>query len=119
MKPEDWLSRAEMFLRAARRNLEAGDYAISCFDSQQAAELALKALHICRFGSKPYTHNLVALAEPFGLQHDFLLTLSLFYTLSRYPESESISFSREMALRCVETASEVVEFVRKEMEGGC
>ncbi|MDK2383705.1 MAG: HEPN domain-containing protein [Candidatus Korarchaeota archaeon] len=40
MKPEDWLRRAEMFLRSAKRNLEAGDYAISCFDSQQAAELA-------------------------------------------------------------------------------
>ncbi|MDK2383706.1 MAG: hypothetical protein QI199_02700 [Candidatus Korarchaeota archaeon] len=59
------------------------------------------------------------MAEPFGLEHDFLLTLSLSYTLSRCPESESVSFSREVALRCVETAGVVVEVVRKEMEGGC
>ncbi len=115
MKPVDWLERAKKFLRSAQRNLEAGDYEIACFDSHQAAELALKGLHISRFGSRPYTHDLIALAEPLGFSHEFLLALTSFYAPSRYPES-AVTFNEGVARRCVETAREVLKFVERELE---
>lgn len=111
------VERAKKFLRSAERNLMAGEYEIACFDSHQAAELALKGLHIFKYGSRPYTHDLIALAEPLGLDHEFLLALTAFYTPSRYPES-AISFNERIAIRCVETAKEVIEFVERELKEG-
>ncbi|MDK2464399.1 MAG: HEPN domain-containing protein, partial [Candidatus Korarchaeota archaeon] len=61
------------------------------------------------------THDLIALAEPLGFSHEFLLTLTSFYTPSRYPES-AVTFNEEVARRCVETAREVLEFVERELE---
>ncbi|MCS7103393.1 MAG: HEPN domain-containing protein, partial [Candidatus Korarchaeum sp.] len=118
MKPIDWLERAKKFLRSAERNLIAGEYEIACFDSHQAAELALKGLHILKYGSRPYTHDLIALAEPFGFDHEFLLALTSFYTPSRYPES-AVSFNEKIAIKCVETAREVIVFVEREFEKSC
>ncbi len=118
MRPIDWLIRAKKFLKSAEMNLGAGEYDIACFDSHQAAELALKGLHICRYGSRPYTHDLISLAKPFSFDHEFLLTLTSFYAPSRYPES-SITFNEEIARRCVETAKEVIEFVEGEFKKGC
>ncbi|MEM0017969.1 MAG: HEPN domain-containing protein [Candidatus Korarchaeum sp.] len=117
MKPIDWLERAKKFLRSAERNLMAGEYEIACFDSHQAAELALKGLHIFKYGSRPYTHDLIALAEPLGFHHEFLLALTAFYTPSRYPES-AVSFNEGIAIRCLEVAKEVIEFVERELKEG-
>jgi HEPN domain-containing protein len=42
----DWLRQAQRDLEHARRSQEAGDYEWACFAAQQAAEKALKALHL-------------------------------------------------------------------------
>lgn len=64
--PREWINRAKSNLARAREGLRISGVYLEdlCFDAQQAAEKALKALLICRGVRFPYVHDL---AEILGL----------------------------------------------------
>jgi HEPN domain-containing protein len=59
--PREWLRRANSNLAQARRPEETVCLEDLCFQAQQAAEKALKALLLARGCRPPYTHDLGAL----------------------------------------------------------
>lgn len=59
---KDWLEQAKENLGHAERSLNMGDYAWACFAAQQAAEMAVKALHM-RLGQIAWGHSLLDLSE--------------------------------------------------------
>ena len=61
--PEEWLNRAKSNLIRARQN-QPGIYLEDlCFDAQQAAEKAIKAILIDFDVDYPYTHDLMTLTR--------------------------------------------------------
>jgi HEPN domain-containing protein len=92
--PREWLNRARSNLARAREGLHiAGVYFEDlCFDAQQAAEKALKALLIHRGVQFPYVHDL---AELLGLVEQAgqevpdevrqVARLTRYAVLTRYP----------------------------------
>jgi HEPN domain-containing protein len=60
--PEDWLRRAQASLALARVHGEGLLREDLCYQAQQAAEKALKALYIARGQAFPFTHDLDRLA---------------------------------------------------------
>jgi len=58
--PREWINRAKSNLARAREGLRISGVYLEdlCFDAQQAAEKALKALLICRGVRFPYVHDL-------------------------------------------------------------
>jgi len=70
--PKEWLRRARSNLTRARADRELADVAYEdlCFDAQQAAEKAIKAILVARQYPFPKTHkidDLLALAERSGI----------------------------------------------------
>ena len=62
--PREWLNRARSNLVRARRG-EAGVYLEDlCFDAQQAAEKAVKAVLVAHKVDFPYVHDLAPSAVP-------------------------------------------------------
>jgi len=115
LRPTEWLSRAKSFLRAAERSLREGDLEIAAFESHQAVELALKAVHIHRYGTRPYTHNLVELGRALGFHHRSLQLLTLMYTYARYPEAP-LDLDENMVGEFIDAAREAIKFAEQELE---
>jgi len=115
LKPYNWLNRAKQFLSSAIINFESGNLDVAVFDVHQAIELALKAVHIHRFGSRPYTHNLVELGEAVGFVEDDLELITFMYTYSRYPEAP-IKFSKDRVKVFINVAKKAVKFAEQELE---
>ena len=61
--PREWLNRARSNLVLARKTLADVYLEDLCFDAQQAAEKAIKAVFIHRGETFPYVHNLKKLLE--------------------------------------------------------
>ena len=59
-RARDWLEQARHNLRHAQGSLGLGDYAWACFAAQQAAEAALKGLHLAR-GQVAWGHSILDL----------------------------------------------------------
>jgi HEPN domain-containing protein len=90
--PREWIRRAKSNLALAGSLIPDVDLADLCFDAQQAAEKAIKALFIYRGETFPYTHDLERLL--FLLQGNGLKIpkyvhtakeLTRFAHLTRYP----------------------------------
>ncbi len=91
-RARDWLAQAERDLRHAQTSRDAGDHDWSCFAAHQAAEKAVKALHL----------------------------LDTFYIPARYPNShpEGPPFEHYGPLQSEEGirhAGQIVAFVRSQM----
>ncbi len=114
MKPIEWLNRAESFLRAAERSFHDGHLEVAAFEAHQAVELALKAVHIHIFGTRPYTHNLVELGRAVGFHHQSLQLLTLMYTYSRYPEAP-LDLDKDTVGEFIDAARRAVEFAEQEL----
>ena len=59
--PIDWLREAEEDLAAVRNHLQGSLWKHACWQAQQAAEKALKAILLKLQGSIPKTHDLADL----------------------------------------------------------
>lgn len=59
--PKEWLSRARSNLQQARAEMEGVYLEDLCFDAQQAAEKAIKAVLIYHGVAFPYVHDLARL----------------------------------------------------------
>lgn len=122
----DWLAQAERDLEQAVDSQTAGRHEWSCFACHQAAEKAVKALHLSR-GQEAWGHVVARLLiELPGEVGEELVqaaqVLDNFYVPSRYPNGhpEGAPFEHygarqsEEALSC---ARSIVDFVRSQMAG--
>lgn len=91
--PSEWVEKAKVLFSDARRHLEEGRYRLTCFETQQVAELYLKALLVMLTGTYPFTHDLVELIEALrdlGLRppeelYTYADALTPHYAMARYP----------------------------------
>jgi len=93
--PQEWLSRARSNLQQARAEVEGVYLEDLCFDAQQAAEKAIKAVLIRRKVAFPYVHDLarlLTLVEQTGQVVPELVKeaakLSRYAVATRYPGVE-------------------------------
>ncbi len=119
----DWLKQAERDLEQARDSQRAGRHEWACFAAHQAAENAVKALHL-HLGQEAWGHVVAKLLRelPGSAGVPAMLVeqgrvLDTFYIPARYPNShpEGAPFEHYGPLQSDEAirhASAIVEFVR-------
>ncbi len=125
-RAEDWFRQAEHDLAQARDSRVAGRHDWSCFASHQAAEKALKALHLA-VGQEAWGHVLTRLVDalpPTIRTPDELVEkcriLDNFYIPTRYPNGHSEGaafehFGPMQSQQAIAHAGEVLEFAHSEM----
>jgi HEPN domain-containing protein len=122
----DWLSQAERDLEQAAASADAGRHEWACFAAQQAAEKAVKALHL-RCGQEAWGHVVRELLEqlpasaavPAALL-DSARVLDAHYISTRYPNGHPAGFPGEhygalQSREAIAHASSILEFVRRAM----
>lgn len=119
--PREWLNRARSNLVRAKATLPGAYLEDLCFDAQQAAEKAIKALLLKQQGSFPYTHDLadlVTLLQESGEEIPDTVKqagrLTRFAVVTRYPgviEPVTDEEHRE----AVAIAEAVVQWVEKQL----
>jgi len=122
----DWLSQAISDLEQAEDSQRAGHHEWACFAAQQAAEKAVKALHL-HLGQEAWGHVVAVLlrdlppgaAVPEALI-DKARVLDNFYIPSRYPNShaEGAPFQHYGPLQsedAIRHARAILDFTRSQM----
>lgn len=124
----DWMSQAERDYEHACGSRDKGDHEWACFAAQQAAEKAVKALHLS-LGQEAWGHVVARLIKELpssvAVSSEMLqkaMVLDNFYIPSRYPDShpEGAPFEHYGVLQSREAvayAGEIIAFVRHEMAG--
>jgi HEPN domain-containing protein len=125
-RAHDWLNQAVRDLEQAEDCQKAGRHEWACFVAQQAAEKAVKALHL-HLGQEAWGHVVAKLLEELpqgvvveeGLM-DKARVLDNFYIPPRYPNShpEGAPFEHYGPLQSEEAiryAGEIIRFVRSKM----
>ena len=122
----DWLSQAVRDLEQAADSRDDGRHEWACFASHQAAEKAVKALHL-HLGQEAWGHVVAKLLQelPETVSIEEMLiekgrVLDNFYIPTRYPNGhpEGSPFEHYGPLQSEEAiryASEIIEFVRSQM----
>ncbi len=123
-RAQDWLRQAQRDLEQAEDSRQAGRHEWACFAAQQAAEKAVKALHL-HLGQEAWGHVIAKLLSelPTPPPEDLIekaRTLDSFYIPPRYPNShpEGAPFEHYGPLQSKEAVSyarEILEFVRAQM----
>ncbi|MCS6937395.1 MAG: HEPN domain-containing protein [Candidatus Bipolaricaulota bacterium] len=125
-RAQDWLKQAERDLLQAEASRRGGWHEWACFIAQQAAEKAVKALHLY-MGQEAWGHVVARLLQelPQGVHvPDALIekarVLDTFYIPPRYPNShpEGAPFEHYGPLQseeAIQYAREILEFVRAQM----
>ena len=122
-RARDWFRQAERDLQQARDSAAAGRHEWACFAAQQAAEKAVKALHL-RLGQDAWGHVVRMLLEelpgsvtvPESLL-DQARTLDAFYIPTRYPNSHAAGapgdhYGKLQSEDAIRHASAIIEFAR-------
>ena len=114
--PEDWLGRARSSLALSSVKTPGVLYKDLCFQAQQAAEKAVKAVFVARKIPYPYTHDINALLS--GLeQHGIAIpeplwnavTLTSYASDTRYPGIET-PVTKEEYHQAVRLAQEILNW---------
>ncbi|OGP61099.1 MAG: DNA-binding protein [Deltaproteobacteria bacterium RBG_13_52_11b] len=125
-RARDWLNQAIRDLDQAEDSRKAGRHEWACFAAQQAAEKAVKALHL-HLGQEAWGHVisklLSELPERLSPSLDLIekgRVLDNFYIPARYPNShpEGAPFEHYGLLQSQEAilyAREIIEFSRSKM----
>ena len=125
-RARDWLAQARRDLEQAEDSQRGARHEWACFAAQQAAEKAVKALHL-HLGQEAWGHAVARLLEELpgtvGVPHELIergRVLDNFYIPARYPNShpEGAPFQHYGALQSAEAirhAGEIVTFVRSQM----
>jgi len=122
----DWISQAHQDLEQARDSRAAGRHEWACFAAQQAAEKAVKALHL-HLGQEAWGHVVAHLLRE--LPKTVVVTADLiekgrvldnFYIPARYPNSHPAGAPFEhygplQSEEAIQYASEIIEFVDSRM----
>ena len=126
---ERWLATALKDIEAAQVLRREGIYSLACFHAQQAAEKAVKALHLY-LGQDAWGHVVARLLEALpaeaavpGELIEAARVLDNYYIPSRYPNShpEGAPFEHYGPLQsdgALEHARQIVEFARSKMAEG-
>lgn len=115
---EEWFRRARRYLRVAKTLLEEGFPDVASFNGQQAAEFALKALHIHRTGKFSKIHDLPRLAAEVAAPARILklaVLLTGAYVGARYPDVGGPNITRTRAEAYLDAARRIVRWVRRQM----
>lgn len=123
-RSRDWLAQAERDMEQARASEAQGRHEWACFAAQQAAEKAVKALHL-HLGQEAWGHVVARLLTelpitvPGGIV-DRAKVLDNFYVASRYPNGhpEGAPFEHYGPLQSSEAlkhAGEILKFVHSQM----
>ncbi len=123
-RARDWFAQAEMDLTFAESARTSGTHDWSCFAAQQAAEKAVKGLHLF-LGQEAWGHVVARLlrelpqAPPDDLV-DRAMVLDNFYVSSRYPNGHPDGapfehFGRIQSSEACDHARQIVDFVRVQM----
>ena len=125
-RPHDWLKQAKRDLEQAKDSRDAGRHEWACFAAQQAAEKAVKALHL-HHRQEAWGHVVAkllrelpqAIAVPAELIEKARV-LDNFYIPPRYPNShpEGAPFEHYGPLQsedAIRYASEIIGFVSAQM----
>lgn len=119
-RARDWFTQAEHDLDQASASQREGRHEWSCFAAQQAAEKAVKALHLA-LGQEAWGHTIaqliVELPVPAGDLVDKAKVLDNFYVATRYANGhpEGAPFEHYGPIQSeqgIAYAGEIVEFVR-------
>lgn len=118
----NWFKQAEADLRSARNCRAAGDYYMSVFASQQAAEKALESLSMLKLKEYPKGHSIIYLAQRLEVPVSMLSgirDLNPEYLSTRYPDMTAgvpaELYDDTIAERHFKTAQEVLEWVREQI----
>jgi HEPN domain-containing protein len=120
-RSQDWFAQALRDLEQARASERDGRHEWACFSAQQAAEKAVKALHLA-LGQEAWGHTVAKLLSELPVTVDPLLVekgrvLDNLYVPTRYANGhpEGAPFEHYGPLQSDEAiryAGEIVEFVR-------
>jgi len=125
-RSQDWLIQSRRNLDQAADSAAANRHEWACFAAQQAAELAVKALHL-KLGQDAWGHVVRRLLEELPKQAavpaellDAARTVDLHYIPARYPNGHDAGppgehygpKQSEEAIRC---ARQIFEFCRSQM----
>jgi len=117
-----WFTQALRDFKAARDSFEDGNYEWSCFQAQQAAEKALKAL-LYAYGRGVWGHSLVELlnylrdvAEVSEELYVIARGLDRHYIPSRYPNAfesgyPGMYYDKPTAERAIRDAEVILDFI--------
>jgi HEPN domain-containing protein len=123
-RAQDWLTQAERDLEQARDSDAQGRHEWACFAAQQAAELAVKALHLNQ-GQEAWGHVVAQLLRelPITVPEELIeraKVLDNHYIPTRYPNGHVEGapyehYGRLQSSGAIEHADAIVEFVRSHM----
>ncbi len=101
------LENSRSFLRAAKRDLEEGEYNLAVFHAEQALQLCAKYELYLKYGDYPKTRRLKELLGALGQSYDPLVAdlLEEAYIGSRYLP---VRYSGETARRAVDEAERLM-----------
>jgi HEPN domain-containing protein len=119
--PREWLRRAQINLARAQSVLPEADFEDYCFDAQQAAEKAVKAVFILNGASFKFVHDLGQLLKGLSAAGvkvpKYLLTadrLTRYAVLTRYP-GFSAPVTKTQHTRAVRIAARVVAWAERQI----
>jgi len=128
MEEQRWLGQAEKDLESARDSSKTGHHEWACFQSQQAAEKALKAFLYSKGLRAILTHSIRELVlDCSKYESDFSNFLSqakaldTYYISTRYPnglvgnEIPAQYYSEEDASQCINYAELILRIVKRFM----
>ncbi len=122
-RAKDWFIQAERDLEQAKQSQETEYYEWACFIAQQAAEKAVKALHL-HYGQEAWGHVIAKLLRDLTptmtISDDIIQKAQIldgFYIPPRYPNGfpDGAPFEHFNVLhskQAIQYASEILEFVR-------
>ena len=119
-RSRDWFAQAERDLAHASHAARDGDHEWACFASQQAAEKAVKALHL-RLGQEAWGHTISELLEQLPIDAAQLVekgrVLDNYYVATRHANGhpDGAPFEHYGPLQsdmAIAYAGEIVAFVR-------
>jgi HEPN domain-containing protein len=119
-RSRDWFAQAERDLEQAKASQREGRHEWACFAAQQAAEMAVKALHLS-LGQEAWGHVVARLLGELPISAGDLVdkgkVLDNFYVATRYANGhpEGAPFEHYGSLQsdeAVRYALEILEFVR-------
>jgi HEPN domain-containing protein len=123
-RAKDWFAQAERDLRHAEDSRDRGSHEWACFAGHQAAEKAVKALHL-HLGQEAWGHVVAKLLRELPIESPNELVeqgrvLDNFYVPARYPNGhpEGAPFEHygpRQSEEAIEDARAILEFVRSEM----
>jgi len=126
LNAERWIKQAEADLKAARTSLGGGSFEWACFQSQQAAEKALKALiyskgltSIMTHSIKQLVHECIQLGFSMDAHRKAAKRLDTFYIPTRYPnglasdQAPADYYDREDAEQCISFAQSILDDAKK------